>query len=65
MKENKKEAEFKNENNVICLKGFIAENPPTKVGEKGLLTLIEFSKQRNYTQTEQYLKKLEKRSSCP
>ena len=47
---------------MICLKGFIAEIPPTKVGEKGLLTLTEFSKQRIYTQLEQYLKKkLEKK----
>ena len=56
-KEDRKETEFKKENCVICLKGFIAEIPPTKVGEKGLLTLIEFSKRRNYTQLEQYLKK--------
>ena len=64
MEENRKEAEFKKENCVICLKGFIAEVPPTKVTkvcEKGLLTLIEFSKGRNYTQLEQYLKKLEKK----
>ena len=43
------------------MKGFIAEIPPTKVGEKGLLTLNEFSKQRSYTQLKQYLKKLEKK----
>ena len=61
MEENRKETEFKKENCVICLKGFKAETPPTKVGEKGLLTLIEFSKQSNYTQLEQYLKMLEKK----
>ena len=44
MKENRKEAEFKNENSVICLKGFKAEILSTKVGEKGLLTSLEFSK---------------------
>ena len=64
MEENRKEAEFKKENCVICLTGFIAEIPPTKatkVCEKGLLTLIEFSKGSNYTQPEQYLKKLQKK----
>ena len=43
------------------MKEFIAEIPPTKIGEKGLLTLIEFSKRRNYTQLEQYLKKFGKK----
>ena len=62
MKENRKEAEFKNENSVICLKGFKAEILSTKVGEKGLLTSLEFSKRCNYMQLEQYLKKLEKTS---
>ena len=42
----------------LHFKGFIAEIPPTKVGEKGLLTLTEFSKRRNSTHIEQYLKKL-------
>ena len=66
MEGNRKEAEFKKENCVICLKGFIAEIPPTKVGKKELLTLTEFSKRRNNTQLEQYLKKFgKKRSSCP
>ena len=61
MGENRKEAEFKKENCMICLKGFIAEIPPTKVGGKGLLTLNEFNKQRNYTQLKKDLKKLEKK----
>ena len=61
MKENRKEAEFKKEKSVIYLKGFIAEILSTKVGEKGLLTSLEFSKQCNYMQLEQYLKKLEKK----
>ena len=52
MEENRKEAEFKKENCVICLKGFIAEIPPTKVRK---------SKRRNYTQLEQYRKMLEKK----
>ena len=39
----------------------IAEIPPTTVGKKGLLTLIEFRKRRSYRQLEQYLKKLEKK----
>ena len=70
MEENRKEAEFKKENCVICLKGVIAENPRTKVGKKGLLTLIEFSKRHKYTQLEQYLKKLKRKEvlvykKCP
>ena len=59
MKENRKEAEFKNENSVICLKGFKAEILSTKVGEKGLLTSLEFSKRCNYMQLEQKLEKKE------
>ena len=42
---------------MICLKGFIAEIPPTKVGEKGPLTLTEFSKQRNLYATKTISKK--------
>ena len=61
MEENRKEAEFKKENCVICLKGIIAEIPRTKVGKKRLLTLIEFSKRHKYTQLEQYLKKLKRK----
>ena len=61
MKENRKEAEFKKENSVICLKGFIAESPSTKAGEKGLLTSLEFSKRCNYKKLEQYQKSLKKK----
>ena len=42
---------------MICLKWFIAEIPPTKVGEKGPLMLIEFSKQRNLYATKTISKK--------
>ena len=70
MKENRKEAEFKKENSVICLKGFIAEIPSTKAGEKGLLTSLEFSKRCNYKKLEQYQKSLKKKEvlvhkKCP
>ena len=57
MEENRKEAKFKKENCVICLKGFKAETPPTKVGEKGLLTLIEFSKTKQLYATRTISKK--------
>ena len=60
MEEEKAETEFKKENCVICLKEFSAENPPTKVGERGLSTLIDFSERRNRTTLKQYLNKLQK-----
>ena len=41
---------------IICLEGFTEENPKIKVGEKGIQTLLNFSKIRTIATVEQSLK---------
>ena len=41
---------------IICLEGFTEENPKIKVGEKGIQTLLNFSKIRKIETVEQSLK---------